>query len=209
MSSFQLWGDGHLGDTSSDADRLAAFKSIISTPPYMMGFYEPDWTPPDSSNISPTSAASTWSTLLAPLGTKGTILGSPSLATQKDESWLTPFENASEHPTWDYTCIHTNKPNVTGVMEDVEYYLGKYKKPIWVSEFACVDDVTWAPYVDADEIKMFIQEVVAFLQGNESVVAYGYSNGDGLGDVWSMIDSTTGAITASGQGYLDAIHALH
>ena len=66
ISSFQLWGDGHLTDTSSDADRLGAFKSIISTPPDMMGFYEPDWTPPDSSNISPTSAASTWSTLLAP-----------------------------------------------------------------------------------------------------------------------------------------------
>lgn len=48
ISSFQLWGDGHLYDTSSDADRLAAFKSLISTPPYMMGFYKPDWTPPDS-----------------------------------------------------------------------------------------------------------------------------------------------------------------
>lgn len=58
ISSFQLWGDGHLYDTSSDADRLAAFKSLIPTPPYMMGFYKPDWTPPDSSNISTTSAAS-------------------------------------------------------------------------------------------------------------------------------------------------------
>ena len=81
-------------------------------------------------------------------------------------------------------------------MEDVEYYLGKYKKPKWVSEFACVDNVTWTPCVVAHEIKTFIQDVVAFLQGNQSVVAYGYSDGDGLGD-------------ASGRVYLDAINALH
>ena len=173
-----------------------------------MGFYEPDFHPPDSSNISPTSAASKWSSLLTPLGTKGTLLGSPSLATQKDESWLTPFEEAPEHPAWDYTCIHTNKPNVTGVKEDVEYYLAKYKKPIWVSEFACVDDQTWTPCTDSDEIKSFIQDVVAFLQGNESVVAYGYSNGDGLGTTWPMIDSNTGDMTPSGQVYLDTISAL-
>ena len=174
----------------------------------MMGFYEPDWTPPDSSSISSISAVNTWSTLIAPLGLKGTLLGSPSLATQKDETWLTPFKDASEQPKWDYTCIHTNQRNVTGVKEDVEYYLAKYKKPIWVSEFACVDDQTWTPCTDADEIKTFIQEVVAFLQGNESVVAYGYSNGNGLGTVWPMINSDTGAITASGQVYLDTISTL-
>lgn len=176
----------------------------------MMGFYEPDFTPPDSSSISSTSAASTWSTTLAPLGApKGsTLLGSPSLATQKDESWLTPFKDAPGHPTWDFTCIHTNKPNVTGVMEDVEYYLAKYGKPIWVSEFACVDDQDWTPCTDPQEIKSFIEDVVRFLQANESVVAYGYSNGDGLGTAWPMIDSATGAVTASGQVYLDVISAL-
>lgn len=206
MFTVQLWGDGHQG--GDDADRLASFKALTTTPQYMMGFYEPDFHPPDSSDISSSSAASSWSTLLAPLGTKGPLLGSPSLATQKDESWLTPFEDASEHPTWDYTCIHTNKPNVTGVKQDVEYYLAKYKKPIWVSEFACVDDQTWTPCTDPNGIKSFIQDVVAFLQGNESVAAYGYSNGNGLGSAWPMIDSSTGAITTSGQVYLDTISAF-
>ena len=172
-----------------------------------MGFYEPDWTPPDSSDIDPTTAATLWSTTLAPLGKKGTLLGSPSLATQYDEKWLTPFADAPEHPTWDFTCIHTNKPNVTGVKEDVEYYLAKYKKPIWVSEFACVDDQHWAPCTDAAQIKTFIQDVVEFFQGNDSVIAYGYSNGNGLGTVWPMIDKS-GTISASGQVYLDAISAL-
>lgn len=172
-----------------------------------MGFFEPDFTPPDSSDIPSTSAASSWSSLIAPLGKKGTLLGSPSLATQKDESWLTPFESAPEHPTWDYTCIHTNKPTVEGVKEDVEYYLAKYKKPIWVSEFACVEDKTWTPCVDANQIKSFIQDVVDFFQKNENVVAYGYSNGNGLGTAWPMFDSN-GGISASGQVYLDAISVL-
>jgi hypothetical protein len=48
--------------------------------------------------------------------------------------------------------------------------------------------------------------MVKYLEGNPNVVAYGPSNGAGLGDVWPLTDQ--GALTASGKTYLAAIKAL-
>ena len=168
-----------------------------------MGFYEPDWTPPDSSAIDPASAASLWSTTLAPLGAKGTKLGSPSLAKQMDETWLTPFENASPKPSWDFTCIHTNKNSSQGVKDDVAYYFDKYKKPVWVAEFSCMNDLSWTA---CDDPAAFITEVVAYFEAEPNVVAYGYSNGDGLPESWKLFD-VSGVLTAAGQTYLSALGA--
>lgn len=169
----------------------------------MMGFYEPDWTPPDSSSISPTAAASLWSTLLAPLATSAahTLLGSPSLAKQKDETWLTPFAAAPEHPAWDFTCIHANKNSSAGVKADVEYYAAKYGKPVWVAEFSCMNDADWTGCEDPEG---FIRDTVAYLEGEEKVVAYGYSNGDGLPEEWKLFDQQ-GGITENGKVYLQAL----
>lgn len=180
-------------------------------PEYMFGFYEPDWTPPDSSNIDAATAASNWNTYLQPLQGKGTKLGSPSMAEQYDENgYLASFGKgaglmgADNVPSWDYTVIHTNKPNVTGVIRDIEYYVDKYKKPVWVAEFTCVDGVHWDTCSDPTQIKDFIQQSVEYFQKNESVVAYGFNNGNGLNDTWYMFDSA-GLITTPGQIYLDQI----
>ena len=169
----------------------------------MMGFYEPDWTPPDSSAISPTDAATLWSSLLAPLAISPahTLLGSPSLAKQLDEDWLTPFSNAPEKPTWDFTCIHANKNSSDGVKADVEYYATKYGKPVWVAEFSCMNDEEWTACEDPVS---FIKETVQYLEGEERVVAYGYSNGDGLPEDWKLFDGQ-GEITANGKVYLEAL----
>lgn len=169
-----------------------------------MGFYEPDWQAPYSSNMNPPTAASSWTSTLAKLG--NTLIGSPSMATQKDEQWLTPFMEALgvTEPPWDYTCIHTNKNTSDGVKEDVGYYWTKYGKPVWVSEFACVNDKDWV-MCDQDTVNSFIPEVVDFFENNSSVIAYGYSNGAGLGDVWPLINNVTGDLTPSGTCYLDVL----
>ncbi|KAK4690920.1 hypothetical protein P7C71_g5975, partial [Lecanoromycetidae sp. Uapishka_2] len=219
-----LWGNGHLGDQGNDDDllRLQAFQKLYppgssAFPAQIHGFYEPDWVPPDSSNIDIPTAAANWTSLLQPLQAKGAKLGSPSMAEQFNEmgtgyeaGWLETFGKdagligADGIPTWDYTVVHTNKPSVDGVKEDIEYYLAKYKKPIWVSEFTCIDDTNWVTCSDPTQISDFITESVNFFQNNESVIAYGYNNGHGLNDTWYMFDSA-GDITTPGQIYLDLI----
>ena len=87
-----------------------------------------------------------------------------------------------------------------------DHYM-KYGKPIWVTEFACVDgkwlrillynafhllafsadSQGFIPCTDQVEIDNFINEVVPYMQENPNISAYAYSNGLGLGDVWPLM----------------------
>ena len=208
-----LWGDGSTCTSDTDnKQRLTEFKTAVSTsvPSLMFGFYEPDCDCPMSSDISdPTVGAAHWNSLIAPLAAKGTKLGSPSMCKQTDEDWLTPFMQTGLHADWDVTSIHINRDSLEGAMDDVGYYAAKYGKPVWVSEFACVSpEPTWQPCTDQGQIDGFINDVVKFFEGNSSVVAYGPSNGEGLGDVWPLFNQQTGALSASGQAYLNALKGL-
>ena len=204
-----LWGGSGsaCGDVASP--RLQSFIDNVenTTPPIFFGFFEPDYSCSDSSQEDPAPAAADWNQYIAPLGKKGTILGSPSMAKQKDEDWLTPFMDAGLDQSWDVTSIHVNKPDLAGVQADVEYYFNTYGKPIWVSELACVHDQgDWHPCDSQDEVNQFLQDVIPYLESNENVVAYGPSNGNGLGDVWPLTNN--GEITASGQQYLNVLASL-
>ena len=205
-----LWGAAGSACSSTSEERLNIFKSMIRKgriPDIMFGFYEPDCSCPSSSDMSIASAAQDWSKLLAPLAKKGTMLGSPSMCKQYDEDFLTPFQQRISR-TWDVTSIHINKPNVSEAKKVVEYYVQKYKRPVWVSEFACVhDQPSWEPCTDQTEINEFIRGAVKYFDGNKHVVAYGPSNGEGLGDVWPLTNGD-GELTASGKTYLAAIRGL-
>ena len=126
---------------------MSAFDNLTTTPEFMFGFYEPDCNCPASSYMTTADGTSIWNEKLAPLASKGTLLGSPSMCKQYSEDWLTPFsidtstKKSLLDAEWRYTSIHINKNNIDGVMKDVGYYWVKYGRPIWVSEFACVDDV--------------------------------------------------------------------
>lgn len=102
------------------------------------------------------------------------------------ETWLTPFKQAITRD-WDITNIHINKNSVAGAKADIDYYYNKYGKPIWVSEFACVDDSTgFVPCTDQSEINGYINDVVDLFESDSRVYAYAYSNGAGLGSVWCV-----------------------
>ncbi|KAK3676960.1 hypothetical protein LTR78_003165 [Recurvomyces mirabilis] len=209
MGIGMLWGAS--GSPCGEFERLATFNEMATnntTPSIMFGFYEPDCTCTMSSDMSTTDAATQWNSLIAPMKAKGTVLGSPSMCKQKDEDFLTPFKSGIT-TDWDVTSIHVNKNNLQGAKDDVEYYVNKYNKPVWVSEFACVDDANgFTACTDQGQIDQFINDVVSYFESNSNVVAYGPSNGDGLGTVWPLTDASTGALTPSGQTYLNAIKNL-
>ena len=73
-----LWGVGTAGAT--DAARVAAFKQIAKSPPYVLAYEEPDCPPGEgSSGVSLSAGVSDWESLIVPLGRKGTLMGSPSM----------------------------------------------------------------------------------------------------------------------------------
>lgn len=202
-----LWGA--TGSPCAEAvNRQALFNKVIakSTPKIMFGFYEPDCNCPDSSLMSPLIASSNWDNLLAPLGDKGTILGSPSMCKQYDETFLTPFGQSIDR-YWDITSIHVNKPDLAGVIKDVEYYR-KYGKPIWIQEFACVyDQDGFTACTNQTQINQFIYDAVAYFEAQPDVIAYGPSNGAGLGTVWPLTTSA-GQLSATGITYYNVVKYL-
>ncbi|KAI9704627.1 MAG: hypothetical protein M1820_005375 [Bogoriella megaspora] len=204
-----LWGDGVSCNTATntvDKDRLAAFDSLKTAPEIIFGLYEPDWTCPDSSQVSVANATKLWNNKLAPLAiNNGTVLGSPSMATQASETWLANFSTTALKANWTYTSVHINKNNIAGIQKDVEHYK-KYGKKIWVSEFACVNDVNgFQPCTDQTLINEFLKNATSYFESNDDIVAYGPSNGNGLGKVWPLFNSSTGELTATGRTYLSLI----
>lgn len=106
---------------------------------------------------------------------------------QADETWLTQF--STEVSTfWDWTDVHINKLDAAGVSLDLDHY-ASFGKPLMVSEFACVDDTTWTPCTDQDQIDSFINMIVPMLESDSRVIGYAKSEGEGLGDVWPSFNS--------------------
>nr|ODO04291.1 hypothetical protein L204_00649 [Cryptococcus depauperatus CBS 7855] len=203
-----LWGAGAVDQ--KDAERLAAFKAITDTPTYIIGFEEPDCSTPGSSNIAVSDAAQLWDSTIAPWKRKGSILLSPSMCHQAAEQytkWLTTFKTQISTP-WDVTNLHINKNSMDGVKADIDYYYNTFGKPIWVTEFACVDDSSgFTPCTDQSEINQFINDIVDLFQSDNRVYAYAYSNGEGLSTQWMMVNN--GVLTESGQTYITAIAKYH
>lgn len=121
-----LWGDGSLGADQDDAARVDAFKKLTTTPKYVIGFEEPDCSTPGSAAMTVDAskfschhqemarsqadhvAATAWNNLIAPYGGKGSVLISPSMCHQADETFLTPFKEKIT-TEWDVTNLHINK----------------------------------------------------------------------------------------------------
>ncbi|KAF5382166.1 hypothetical protein D9615_004460 [Tricholomella constricta] len=204
-----LWGGGTADST--DAARLAAFKKISAAPSYVLAYEEPDCpSGSGSAGMSVSSGVSGWESLIVPLGKKGSLMGSPSMCKQADETWLAQFRSKIS-TEWDFTAVHINKNNLEGVKKDIEHYWTTYKKPIWVTEFACVnaplDKNGFVPCTDQREINDYINAIVPYLQTHQHVHAYAYSNGLGLGKIWPLMKG--GSLSASGKAYLEAISRYH
>ena len=64
----------------------------------------------------------------------------------------------------------------------------------------------WKPCTNQGEIDKYINDLVKYFEGNKNVVAYGPSNGEGLGEVWPL--TKEGKLTNTGRTYLNAIKGL-
>jgi hypothetical protein len=72
-----LWGNGTVD--AQDKERLTTFEDLSTVPDYVLGFEEPDCDSSGSADMSVHDGVSKWESLIAPLGKKGSKLGSPSM----------------------------------------------------------------------------------------------------------------------------------
>ncbi len=199
-----LWGNGHRGAVQNDAARFAEFTgkwSASNAPQYAIGFNEPDCSTPESSDLPVDDAVWAWDQWLAPLGAAGTVLVSPSMCSQLHENFLTPFTQKISMP-YDIVAVHIYKPDVTQVKAVLDYFWIKYQKPMWVTEFGCVDDnPNFSPSWDAGRNAQFMRDAVGVFQNDDRVKAYTPAN---AGGAWIVYDGS-GKLTDLGRVYLDAV----
>jgi hypothetical protein len=100
----------------------------------LLGFNEPDGVA--QSNLTPKQAMDAWPSIVE----TGKRIGSPATAGNpaKDGSWLDQF--VALGGTFDFVCVHWYAPpNVASFLAEIDAIYVKYKKPIWVTEFAVAD----------------------------------------------------------------------
>ena len=171
-----------------------------------MGFEEPDCEAGGGSAgmADSAAAASVWDQQMGRFKDAGSLLISPSMCHQADETYLKPFDDAAK-VKWDITNVHINKLDKEGIKKDLDHY-ASYGKPLWVSEFACVDDQNgFTACEDPTQINQYINDIVEILENDSRVVAYAFSNGIGLGQHWKLTNDDGSALSDAGQTYLNAI----
>jgi len=201
-----LWGAGHQG--TGDATRLSSFKTLIASktvPTHVLGFNEPDCTGSASADMTPQNAAALWKSLVAPMGKKGSLLGSPAMCMQAAETWLKPFEAAlGGSRSWDFTAVHIYTDNMVDVKATINHF-AQYGRPIWVTEFGCVHK-GFTPCEDQSGIDSFIWAIVELFESDNRVHGYAYTDGGGLGTKWlPTVNGYGTGLSASGKTYSYAI----
>lgn len=129
----------------------------------LLGFNEPDH--PEQSAMSVASAISYWPELMA----SGLRLGSPSPA-KVTGTWLKQFmdQAAKKKLRVDFITMHSYpSPNSRAFLNSVQNLHNRYRKPIWVTEFAVAD---WGATPGSpsryseQQVMTFMRETVAGLR---------------------------------------------
>lgn len=134
----------------------------------LLGFNEPDGA--TQSNLTPQQALSLWPTITE----SGKRIGSPATAANpvKPGSWLEQFVTLGG--TFDFVCVHWYAPpNAVSFLAQIDAIWAKYKKPIWVTEFAVAD---WSGKFPGgfppSLVESFMKDACAGLDAREHVERY-------------------------------------
>jgi hypothetical protein len=169
---------------------------------FVLGFNEPDLG--DQSNMSVADALAAW----PKLESINLPLGSPATA-WPTRQWLYDFmdQAIAQNKRIDFICVHmyvgTDDDAFVQVLEDLH---NKYKKPIWITEFATAanDATTKAqnPYTP-EMVLAFMQRLLPKLEALDYVQRYSWFSGDPTSArLWSsaLVDAS-GNLTALGKWY--------
>lgn len=200
-----LWG---LGRVNHDDDwaRFQAFKKLKpGAAPFVMGFNEPDFSGSGSSGVIPIDvAAAGWEQWLAPHKQAGAKLISPSMAMQKDETWLAPFLKAIKTQP-DIIAVHIFQDNMDGVKGVLDHF-AQYGKPMWITEFACINYQGPSPvYCDQSKVDSILGQMVQLFESDPRVAAYSVSDANN-GPFGDLTPNQAGqSLSATGKSYLASV----
>lgn len=200
------WNSSSIAGVSSWADK----DSMIN---YLLGFNEPNFK--DQANMTPTQAAKAWPALQKIAEKHNLKIVSPAVnycgncVSEGGTTYTNPFTYldhffaACDTCQVDFIGLHWYGSGASIV--DYVKNARKYKKPIWVTEFASWDNSN--PVKTVEDQKKYLAGTVNFLERDSMVYRYSWFIGrtSGGATVFPFLDlyGASGMLTPLGQLYMD------
>jgi hypothetical protein len=171
---------------------------------YLLTFNEPNFG--NQSNLTPTQAAALWPLIESVADARGMKIVSPALnycgspCNDTDPfDWLQKFFDACTGCRVDYVAMHwyaCDKPALENTLPKYE----AFGKPLWVTEFSCLDDNTKVN--DADELS-YMKDAVEVLEADPMVFRYAWFTGRSTdAPPISLLGNDSGELTPLGSQYV-------
>jgi hypothetical protein len=192
-----IWGGGF------DPNKVAA--QIPAGAKYLLTFNEPN--SGTQSNLTPDQAAAQWPNVEAVAQARGLKIVSPALnycggncnATDPF-TWLDAFFAACANCQVDYIAAHWYACTKDALTSYLSQYESKYNKPIWLTEFSCLDGSL--PATAGNELA-YMMGAIPQLESDPMVFRYSWFTGrfpqQGAVD---LLGAGAGTLTTLGQEYI-------
>lgn len=196
-----FWGKGNVTDANIAYVKKWKDSGMIK---YVLGFNEPDLG--DQSNMTVDEALALW----PKLETIGLPLGSPAAA-WPTQQWIYNFMDKAiaQKRRVDFICVHMyvglDDVHFVSVLQDL---YNKYHLPIWITEFATVDDAAKtmeANRYTPEQVLAFMQRLLPQLEALPFVQRYSWFSGSPTSTrLWpSALVAADGTLTPLGKWYAD------
>lgn len=139
----------------------------------LLGFNEPD--EKKQSNLSVEKALEAWPTLMK----TGLRLGSPGCV-HPDGAWMKQFmeEARKRRLQVDFVCVHSyGGTDANAFMNRLEQVAKQFRKPLWITEFACGDWQAKTPQQNRhrpDQVLKFMESVIPRLEKARFIERYAW-----------------------------------
>jgi hypothetical protein len=210
---FQNYGMDFVPMTWNGSINETALRTFYTNHPdakYLLGFNEPNFT--TQANMTPSVAAAQWPRLEKIAKDFGLKIVAPAvnyadkpviengIKYSDPIAYLDAFFAACPNCQVDYIAVHNYMCYAGALSNDINRYK-KYKKPIWLTEFACWDQPTITLAMQKD----YMMGAIDYLEGDTSVFRYSWFNGNRKGDFpyLDLFKSTAGQLTELGQLYVN------
>ncbi|WP_083974472.1 glycosyl hydrolase [Herbidospora daliensis] len=193
-----IWGANSVTDANLAKAKAAG--------PYLLGFNEPDFA--DQANMTVEKALELW----PKLQDAGKILGAPAVAWGGDRAggWLDRFMTGAKQRGYrvDFIPLHWYGGDFVTerAVQQLKGYLqavyDRYKKPIWLTEFALIDFSNGVRFPTEAQQAAFVTESAKMLQSLPFVERYAWFGiGAGASGVNSGLFRDNGTPTAAGRAF--------
>ena len=189
---------------------LRAYYTSHPNAKYLLGFNEPNFT--TQANMTPSQAAVVWPKLEKIAQDFGLKIIAPAVnyadkpVTENGVTFTDPityldaFFKVCPDCQVDYIAVHNYMCYAGALSGDISRYK-KYKKPIWLTEFACWDQ----PTITLDMQKGYMMGAIDYLENDTSVFRYSWFNGNRSGayPYLDLYKAQAGQLTDLGKLYVN------